>query len=107
MKFPVISKTSSCQRKRLLLLVLLVTIWVSPASSLRCPERCHCRNDVKGRKLVECDAGSIGSGIPVFDMDRDTQVWNDMNNVLGYLITHSLFEYRRKDHIMVQKISTF
>lgn len=24
--------------------------------------------------MVECDAGSLGSDIPVFDMDRETQV---------------------------------
>ena len=56
-------------------LFLLSLVTLAPCiEGMRCPERCLCRPDDRGRKVVECDAGSLGTAIPVFDMDRETQV---------------------------------
>lgn len=60
-------------RRRWCLLVMFITLCVM-TGAVKCPDRCHCRPDDRGRSLVECDAGSLGTAIPVFDMDRDTQV---------------------------------
>ena len=75
--------------RRIIFAIFLINWGVSAIQ--RCPQRCGCGYDPLGRKTVTCDAGRLGSAIPVFDMDRDTKVMNEYNYMLVIYKYHLLY----------------
>lgn len=61
------------QQQIIALKVLLIFLIVS-ISGAKCPEKCRCSLDDRGRKKVTCQKGGMRETIPTIDMSEDTLI---------------------------------